>query len=153
MAFSQEKTKCNRSNSGILNDMRYLRMHLGQKESPIGIEAFLLRNGRTGVERHLEGLIRTICQSPGQTWGPIIIYLWGDCSIQFDIVNPNIRIVRFPFRIKIARTLFLHIIFPFCARKCRFVLGASGFLVGTPNILGMLCNAMIFMGLVLLRPS
>jgi glycosyltransferase involved in cell wall biosynthesis len=87
--------------------------------SGIAVEAFLLREGHTGVERYILNLIQTLAQIET---GPITLFILAGCHFQPTIRNPNLIIKVFPIRNTLVRVVFQHFLFPFWLRSYRKVI-------------------------------
>jgi glycosyltransferase involved in cell wall biosynthesis len=79
----------------------------------IAVEAFLLREGYTGVERYILNLIRTLAQS---RTGPITLFVLSACRFHPEVSNSNLSVRTFSIGNPVFRALFQHFIFPFWLR-------------------------------------
>lgn len=84
------------------------------KTNSIAVEAFLLREGHTGVERYILNLVRTLAEGPS---GPVTLFTLSTCRFDFDLTNPNLTQRVIPLRGLLPRILFQHLLFPFWLRR------------------------------------
>lgn len=83
------------------------------RKAAIAIEAFLLRDGHTGVERYILNLIRTLAQ--GGTVA-VSVFVHPGCRMIPSISNPDLKIITVPIWGLLSRVIFQHFLFPWWVR-------------------------------------